>query len=101
MTQIDDPKPTPEEEAPRLHWPVKTAIEVIPIIMAMTALFTWGFAKRTTDVKLLTPLSTVTSALPWWGTVVMALVGLIGITGIIWATYLFSRAPMAPDGSDE
>ncbi len=75
-------------------WPLKTFIEMIPIVLTVSALFTFGVAKRVTTVKLLTPLSTVTGGLPLWGIILMVLVGFIGLAGVSLGIYIFSRAPM-------
>ena len=93
--------PTSDQDKPRKRWSRKTIIEIIPIVMALTALLTFGVAKNVTDVELLTPLTRVVTTLPLWGTVLMALVMAIGVTGIILGIYIFSRAPVSPDGSDE
>jgi hypothetical protein len=86
---------------PRKHWPLKTLVEIIPIFMALSALLTFGWAQRVTGAELLTPLNRVITALPWWATLLMVAVMAIGVLGIVWVTYIFSRAPVAPDGSDE
>ncbi|MFN8446841.1 MAG: hypothetical protein U0175_38965 [Caldilineaceae bacterium] len=86
---------------PRKHWPFKTVLEVFPIFMALSAMLTFGTTRKVSDVELLTPLSRVVSALPWWATLLMGGTMLVGIVGIVWVTFIFSRAPVAPDGSDE
>ena len=93
--------PVPNSAESRKRWPLKTIIEVIPIIMALSALFTFGVAKRVTDVRLLTPLNEVVAGLPLWATILLALVMTIGVVGIGWGIFIFSRAPVAPDGSDD
>lgn len=96
----------PEKDAakstePRKHWPFKTVLEVFPIFMALSAMLTFGTTRKVSGVELLTPLSRVVSALPWWATLLMGGTMVVGIIGIVWVTFLFSRAPVAPDGSDE
>ncbi len=92
---------TPEGEKERKRWPLKTVIEVFPIFMALTALLTFGTARRAGQGEVLTPLSRMTDSLPLWSILLLAGCFAIGIFGIIWATWVFSRAPVAPDGSDD
>ncbi len=86
-------------EKPRLKWPIKTLIEVLPILYALSAIFTYAAVK--TDVSLVTPLQEVLGGVPLWVAVLMGLVAIVGFSGWIWIIYVFSRAPVAPDGSDE
>lgn len=98
----DQPQPpSAETKAPRKRWPLKTVLEIFPIFMALSALLTFGTTKKVSDVQLLTPLKQVVGGLPWWATLLMVAAMLVGVLGIIWVTYIFSRAPVAPDGSDD
>ncbi|MEI2613148.1 MAG: hypothetical protein V9G20_31295 [Candidatus Promineifilaceae bacterium] len=97
----EQPATNPEPKPSRKRWPLKTMLEVFPIFMALSALLTFGTTKKVSDVQLLTPLKQVVGVLPLWATVLMVAAMLVGILGIIWATYIFSRAPVAPDGSDD
>ena len=101
MNTNEPDKKTEESTEPRKHWPFKTVLEVFPIFMALSALLTFGTTRKVTGVELLTPLSRVVSVLPWWATLLLAGTMLVGLVGIAWVTFLFSRAPVAPDGSDE
>jgi hypothetical protein len=86
---------------PRKRWPLKTLIEIIPIIVALTAVFSYSTIKNVSDVKLVTPLEEVLGGVPIWVAGLMGLVALVGMLGMGWLIYIFSRAPVAPDGSDE
>ena len=46
-------------DKPRKKWPLKTLIEIIPIIVALTAIFSYSTIKNVSDVSLVTPLSEV------------------------------------------
>ena len=72
MTTSEIEQPVAEisgETKPRKKWPLKTVIEVFPIFIALTALLTFGTARKAgEEVELLTPLSRITGALPLWAT---------------------------------
>jgi hypothetical protein len=82
----------------RQTWRLKTLIEILPVIIALTALFSYNTIRRVTPVDLVTPISQVLAHVPVWVAVLMGLVGLIGTLGMMWLIYLFCRAPIAPDG---
>lgn len=91
--------PTPEKT--RLTWPIKTLIEILPLIIALTAVFSYSTIKNVTGIDPITPLTEVVGGVPVWVTILMVLVALVGCCGMGWLIYLFSRAPVAVDGSDE
>jgi len=90
-----------QPDRPRKKWPLKTVIEILPIIIALTAIFSYSTIKNVTDVALITPLAEVLGGVPLWVAGLMGLITLVGCAGMVWLIYLFSRAPIAPDGSDE
>lgn len=85
----------------RRRWPLKTLIEILPVIIALTALFSYTTIRRVTPVDLVTPLSQVLGQVPVWVAVLMGLIALLGALGMGWLIYLFCRAPVAPDGGHE
>jgi hypothetical protein len=89
------------EDKPRPKWPLKTLIEILPLIIALTAIFSYSTIKNVTQVDLVTPLDQVLGGVPWWVVGLMGLIALVGTLGMGWLIYIFSRAPVAPDGSDE
>lgn len=89
------------EDKPRPKWPLKTLIEILPLIIALTAIFSYSTIKNVTQVDLVTPLDQVLGGVPWWVVGLMGLIVLVGTLGMGWLIYIFSRAPVAPDGSDE
>ena len=82
----------------RQTWRLKTLIEILPVIIALTALFSYTTIRRVTPVDLVTPISQVLGQVPVWVAVLMGLVALIGALGMMWLIYLFCRAPITPDG---
>ncbi|PON16931.1 hypothetical protein C2W62_15875 [Candidatus Entotheonella serta] len=84
----------------RRAWPLKTLIEILPVIIALTALFSYTTIRRVMPVELVTPLSQVLGQVPVWVAVLMGLIAVIGTLGMIWLIYLFCRAPVAPDGHE-
>lgn len=88
-------------DKPRKKWPLKTLVELIPIIVALTAIFSYSTIKNVADVKLVTPLAEVLGGVPLWVAGLMGLVALVGVLGMGLLIFIFSRAPVAPDGSDE
>jgi hypothetical protein len=82
----------------RQTWRLKALIEILPVIIALTALFSYTTIRRVTPVDLVTPISQVLEHVPVWVAILMGLVGLIGTLGMMWLIYLFCRAPIAPDG---
>jgi hypothetical protein len=90
-----------QDHKKRSKWPLKTLIEILPIIIALTALFSYSTIKRVSDVALITPLSEVLGGVPAWVVGLMGLIFLVGFLGMSWLIYVFSRAPVAPDGTAE
>lgn len=86
---------------PRRTWPLKTLIEILPIIIALTALFSYTTIKNVSGVDLVTPLAQVLGGVPVWVAILMGLIALVGTLGMGWLIYIFSRAPVDPDGSSE
>lgn len=93
--------PAAEGEKTRRHWPLKTLIELLPLLIALTAIFSYSTIRNVTDVALVTPLKEVLGGVPLWVAGLMGMVALVGLLGMGWLVFLFSRAPIAPDGSDE
>jgi len=89
------------EKQPRKKWPLKTLIEILPVIIALTAIFSYSTIRNVTDVDLVTPLGEVLGGVPIWVAGLMGLIAIVGGLGMTWLIYIFSRAPVAPDGSDE
>ena len=81
-------------------WPLKTLVEILPVIIALTAIFSYSTIKNVTDVDLVTPLQQVLGDVPIWVAVLMGLIALTGTLGMGWLIYIFSRAPISPDGSN-
>ncbi|MCL4301840.1 MAG: hypothetical protein KJ077_39460 [Anaerolineae bacterium] len=88
-------------DKPRPKWPLKTLLEILPIIIALTALLSYSTIRNVTNVALVTPLAEVLGGVPLWVAGLMGLVALVGVMGMGWLIFIFSRAPVAPDGSDE
>lgn len=84
----------------RSRWPLTTLIEILPVIIALTIVFSYTTIKGVSKVRLVTPLATVLSAVPLWVAILMSLIVLVGVSGMIWLIYIFMRAPVAPDGSE-
>ena len=82
-------------------WPLKTLIEILPLIIALTAIFSYSTIKNVAQVDLVTPLEEVLGGVPIWVAGLMGMIAIVGVLGMTWLIYLFSRAPVAPDGSDE
>ena len=82
-------------------WPLRTLIEILPVIIALTALFSYTTIRNITDVDLVTPLAQILRLVPVWVTVLMGLIIIIATVGMAWLIYIFSRAPVTPDGSHE
>ena len=101
MSMIDLPSGRQELDQPRKKWPLKTLIELLPIIIALTAIFSYSTIKNVSNVSLVTPPEVVLGGVPLWVAGLMGLVALVGLLGMGWLVYIFSRAPVAPDGSDE
>jgi len=88
-------------DKPKKKWPLKTLIEIIPIIVALTAVFSYSTIKNVSNVNLVTPLEEVLGGVPIWVAGLMGPVALVGMLGMGWLIYIFSRAPITPDGSNE
>lgn len=85
----------------RRKWPLKTLIEILPIVIALTAVFSYSTIRNISDVALITPLQEVLGGVPLWVAGLMGLITLVGVLGMGWLIYIFSRAPVAPDGSSD
>lgn len=94
MSMSDSPKA-------RRKWPLKTLIEILPVIIALTAIFSYSTIKNVTDVDLVTPLQQVLGDVPFWVAGLMGLIALTGALAMAWLIYIFSRAPVSPDGGSE
>lgn len=90
-----------ETTKPRKKWPLKTLIEILPIIIALTVFFSYSTIKNVTNEQLVTPLQDVLDGVPIWVAGLMGMITLVGVLGMIWLVYIFTRAPVSPDGSDE
>jgi hypothetical protein len=88
-------------QKPRKKWPLKTLIEILPLINALTAIFSYSTIKNVTNVSLVTPLQEVLGGVPLWVAGLMGLITLTAGLGMAWLIYILSRAPVSPDGSDE
>ncbi len=82
-------------------WPLKTLIEILPIIIALSAVFSYKTLQDVYDVQLITPLTTVVNGVPAWVNLLMILVAIVGTLGMGWLIYLFTRAPISADGSSD
>ena len=94
-------KSAPDQEKPKRKWPLKTLIEILPIIIALTAIFSYSTIKNVSNVTLITPVAEVLGQVPWWVAGLMGLILVVGCLGMGWLIYIFSRAPVAPDGSSD
>ena len=101
MNMSNMPATNQSVDRSRKKWPLKTLIEIIPIIVALTAIFSYSTIKNVSNVNLVTPLEEVLGGVPIWVAGLMGLVALVGIMGMGWLIYIFSRAPISPDGSSE
>lgn len=90
-----------QTDKPRRRWPLKTLIEILPLLIALTAIVSYSTIRNVSNVALVTPLPEVLGGVPLWVAGLMGLVALVGMLGMGWLIYIFSRAPVAPDGSDE
>ncbi|MCB9106265.1 MAG: hypothetical protein H6633_18775 [Anaerolineales bacterium] len=90
-----------KDKPPKKGWPLKTLIEILPIIIALTAIFSYTTIRNVSDVDLVTPLSQVLGGVPIWVAGLMGLIAVVGTLAMIWLMYIFTRAPVSPDGSDE
>jgi hypothetical protein len=86
---------------PQKKWPLKTLIELLPLLVALTAIVSYSSIKNVDNVDLVTPLQQVLNGVPLWVAGLMAMIALVGTLGMGWLVYIFSRAPVSPDGSDE
>ncbi len=87
-----------DRERTRSRWTLKTLIEILPVVIALTALFSYRTIQRVAPVELITPLTQVLGAVPVWVAVLMGLITAVGILGMAWLVYIFCRAPVSPDG---
>lgn len=85
----------------RKKWPLKTLIEILPIVIALTVFFSYSTIKNVTNQKLVTPLQEVLGGVPIWVAGLMGMITIFGVLGMLWLMYIFTRAPVSPDGSDE
>ena len=90
-----------KDKSSKKGWPLKTLIEILPLFIALTAIFSYATIKNVTDVDLVTPLSEVLGGVPFWVAGLMGSIFIVGTLAMIWLVYIFTRAPVAPDGSDE
>lgn len=85
----------------KTKWPLKTFIEILPVIIALSVIFSYTTIKQEVDVVLFTPVSEVLSQVPWWMTALMGLILAVGLLGMGWLIFIFSRAPINADSSND
>ncbi len=83
------------------NWPLKTLIEILPVFIALTAVFSYSTIKNVSNVALVTPWQQVLGGVPVWVAGLMGLILVVSVLGMGWLIYIFSRAPIAPNGSSE
>lgn len=101
MSKNDPAGSTTEKQPGRRQWPLKTLIEILPVVIALTVFFSYSTIKNVTDVALVTPLQEVLGGVPFWVVGLMSLIVVFTFLGMGWLIYIFSRAPINPDGSRE
>jgi hypothetical protein len=77
----------------RRKWPLKTLIEILPIIIALTVFFSYSTIKRVSDVALVTPISEVFGQVPLWIVLLMGLIFGVGFVGDGLADLSFQPRP--------
>ena len=90
-----------KDKSSKKGWPLKTLIEILPLFIAFTAIFSYATIKNVTDVDLVTPLNEVLGGVPFWVAGLMGSIFIVGTLAMIWLVYIFTRAPVSPDGSSE
>ena len=90
-----------KDKPSKKRWPLKTLLEFLPVVIALTAIFSYTTIKNVTDVDLVTPLGQVVGGVPLWVTILMGLILLVGMSAMGWLIYIFTRAPVDVDGSGE
>lgn len=83
------------------RWWLKTLIEVTPVFIALTVFLSYTTIKGVSAVKLVTPLTAVVGSVSLWVTILMGLIAGVGLLGMAWLIYVFTRAPISREGSDE
>ena len=76
----------------RPKWRLRTLIEILPIIIALTALFSYRTVTNRMDVDLVTPIAIVLAGVPLWVAGLMLLVASVGILGMGWLIYIVIHA---------
>ncbi len=97
--QADQSDESPK--AKKKKWPLKTLIEIFPLFIALTAIFSYSTIKNVSDAPLVTPLTELLGSVPFWVAGLMGLIAITGTLGMIWLIYIFTRAPVTADSSDE
>ena len=97
-TANESQKPEPKKT---VKWPLKTFIEILPVIIALSVLFSYRTIKQDSDIVLFTPVAEVFSQVPWWITALMGLILTVGVLGMGWLIFIFSRAPINHDSSND
>ncbi|MEM7344456.1 MAG: hypothetical protein AAF485_09440, partial [Chloroflexota bacterium] len=76
----DTPPIDHQQPSDRKRWPLKTLIEILPVIIALTVFFSYSTIKNVSDVALVTPLQQVVGDVPLW---VVGLMGAISMVGFL------------------
>ena len=103
----DDAAPPipPAEDGPssrRGRLPLRRLIEVLPVLIALTALFSYTTIRGVDEgSELVTPPRELFGAVPGWVGALMLLVALVGVGGMGWLLYVYTRAPVVADGEGE
>ena len=89
------PMPKAKQSGSRLR--LRTLIEILPILIALTIFFSYTTIKGVSTVQLVTPLNTILDAVPMWVALLMLLITIVGVSGMVWLIYIFSKAALRPD----
>ena len=85
-------RPTePASTRSRLFKAGRRLIEILPVIIALTALFSYRAIDGLTDQVLATPIGQVVQAVPPWVNVLMLLTAFTGLAGMFLLIMVFAR----------
>ena len=83
--------PTETSTRSRLTKAVRRLIEILPVLIALTALFSYRAIDGLAGEVLATPLGEVVRAVPPWVNVLMLLTAFTGLAGMLWLIIVFAR----------
>jgi hypothetical protein len=91
----EDGPALPTETPGRGRFPLRRLIEVLPVLIALTALFSYTTIRGVDEgLRIVKPPAELFGSVSAWVGTLMILVACVGVGGMSWLLYVYTRAPV-------